>query len=160
MHELAALVGETATTAHELLAGVNTAITLPEVPQSPDFVRVMSLHKSKGLTSRVVIIAAALDGIIPTVSTKAPLDAQEAAVEEQRRLFYVAVTRTGEELLISYPRALPIAQAYRFRANTSTRFRQAREWWARTVPSRYIGEVGAAAPRPVVGADWLAARGT
>jgi superfamily I DNA/RNA helicase len=158
MRELADIVGVSAPTPDELLRGILAALAQPEVPQSPDFVRVMSLHKSKGLTSSVVVVAAALDGIIPTIPAAAPLNEQEAAVEEQRRLFYVAVTRAATELVISYPLALPVAQAYRFRVTTTTRLRVAGEWWARTVPSRYIAELGPAAPRPVGGAGWLSAR--
>jgi superfamily I DNA/RNA helicase len=158
MRELADIVGASAPTADDLLRGILAALTQPEVPQSPDFVRVMSLHKSKGLTSPVVVIAASLDGILPTVSGTAPLDEQEAAIEEQRRLFYVAITRAAAELVISYPRALPVAQAYRFRVAIATRFRTAGEWWARTIPSRYIAELGPAAPTPLVGADWLVLR--
>src|SRR5260370_18003374 len=67
MRELAGSLLPESDTAADLLDGVLRALTQPEVPQSPDFVRVMSLHKSKGLTSPVVIIASAVDGILPTI---------------------------------------------------------------------------------------------
>ena len=40
----------------ELLDLLRTEITQPEMPAEGDFVRLMSMHKSKGLTSRVTII--------------------------------------------------------------------------------------------------------
>lgn len=40
----------------DLLRCIIEAVTQDEVPQNPDFVRVMSLHKSKGLTSESVFI--------------------------------------------------------------------------------------------------------
>ena len=55
------------TTTKELLAALVVGITQVDVPPSPDFVRVMSLHKSKGLTSPVVYVAGLVDGIVPTI---------------------------------------------------------------------------------------------
>jgi superfamily I DNA/RNA helicase len=49
-----------AKTPGELLRSILEAVTQDEVPQNPNFVRVMSLHKSKGLTSESVYISALL----------------------------------------------------------------------------------------------------
>jgi DNA helicase II / ATP-dependent DNA helicase PcrA len=56
-----------AKTPEDLLRCIIEAVTQDEVPQNPDFVRVMSLHKSKGLTSEAVYIVGAVDGILPTI---------------------------------------------------------------------------------------------
>lgn len=85
-----------AQTANDLLHAVVTAVTQDEVPQTPDFVRVMSLHKSKGLTSDVVLVVGAVDGVLPTIRSNDPTEVA-AAINEGRRLFYVAVTRAASE---------------------------------------------------------------
>jgi DNA helicase-2/ATP-dependent DNA helicase PcrA len=54
----------------------------------------MSLHKSKGLSSPVVIIAGCVEGLLPTApEIDASPAERQAAVEEQRRLFFVGLTR-------------------------------------------------------------------
>jgi superfamily I DNA/RNA helicase len=158
MRELAELVAQSATTARELMQGMLAAITQPEVPQSPDFVRIMSLHKSKGLTSPVVFIGSAVDGVIPTVRDGADASAVRAAVEEQRRLFYVAITRASSELVISGPSVMRAADAYAMRVRVRNTFVRAGVSWARTMPTPYLRELGTTQPDPVSGADWLAAR--
>lgn len=58
----------------------------------------MTIHASKGLEFPVVFIAGAEDGIIPHARA---LEEGEQNVEEERRLFYVAITRAREKLFIS-----------------------------------------------------------
>jgi len=72
---------------------VKTQVTQPEMPAEGNFVRVMSLHKSKGLTTRVTIVAGCTQGLIPFHKSDTPPVEQEAVLREQRRLFYVAITR-------------------------------------------------------------------
>lgn len=64
-------------------------------PSDSASVSIMSMHASKGLQFRYVFILNANEGRIP--SHKA---ATEAAIEEERRLFYVAITRASESLCI------------------------------------------------------------
>ena len=63
--------------------------------------RVMSLHKSKGLTSKVVIVAECIEGLVPTLDEDHTPDEAAANLEEQRRLFYVAITRCREIMVLS-----------------------------------------------------------
>ncbi|MDD3078953.1 MAG: UvrD-helicase domain-containing protein [Paludibacter sp.] len=58
-------------------------------------VRLMTFHASKGLEFPVVFIAGAEEGISPT-------NRPDTDMEEERRLFYVAMTRTKEILHISH----------------------------------------------------------
>jgi superfamily I DNA/RNA helicase len=78
----------------ELMQALLDAVTQPEVPPEVTEVRIMSLHKSKGLSSPVVIIAGCVEGLLPVAQdadlTKAENDAR---LEEQRRLFFVGLTR-------------------------------------------------------------------
>ncbi|MCR5218761.1 ATP-dependent helicase [Treponema sp.] len=62
-------------------------------------VNLMTVHASKGLEFPVVFIAGAEEGLMP--HARAVEEGGEAAVEEERRLFYVAVTRARDRLLIS-----------------------------------------------------------
>lgn len=62
-------------------------------------VNLMTVHASKGLEFPVVFIAGAEEGIMP--HARAVEEGGDAAVEEERRLFYVAVTRARDRLLIS-----------------------------------------------------------
>jgi len=67
-----------------------------------DKVNLMTIHSAKGLEFPVVFIAGAEDGLIP--HQKSIDDAEEdegGSIEEERRLFYVAITRAREKLYIS-----------------------------------------------------------
>ena len=69
-------------------------ITNPEVANEGE-VRIMSLHKSKGLTSRATIVTGCSQGLIPSTSFETE-EQSDAKKQEQRRLFYVAITRCRE----------------------------------------------------------------
>ena len=61
-------------------------------------VNLMTIHASKGLEFPVVFIAGAEEGIIPHARS---VEENQGNVEEERRLFYVAITRARDKLLIS-----------------------------------------------------------
>jgi len=60
-------------------------------------ITLMTIHAAKGLEFDCVAIAGMNDGLFPSIREKNPSD-----MEEERRLFYVAVTRAKKELMISY----------------------------------------------------------
>lgn len=62
-------------------------------------VNLMTMHASKGLEFDTVYLAGVEDNIIP--SSRA-LEEDPKAIDEERRLFYVAITRARRELTISY----------------------------------------------------------
>ncbi len=64
-----------------------------------EYLTLSTIHSAKGLEWGVVFIIWALDGRFPSAKAIDTL----AAVEEERRLFYVASTRAKEQLYISYP---------------------------------------------------------
>lgn len=64
-----------------------------EREQNADAVTLSTMHSSKGLEYRVVYILDANEGVTP--HNKAVLDAD---IEEERRLFYVAMTRAKQRL--------------------------------------------------------------
>jgi DNA helicase-2/ATP-dependent DNA helicase PcrA len=75
-------------------------------------VALMTYFKSKGLQWRSVILTSCNEGIIPH---------KRAATEDERRLFYVAMTRASSRLLVSYVK---------------------RTWSASVAPSRFLSEAG------------------
>ncbi len=58
-----------------------------------------TIHSAKGLEWKVVFVIWLLDGKFPSVYSFE----SEEEMEEERRLFYVAVTRAKEQLYLSYP---------------------------------------------------------
>jgi len=62
-------------------------------------VRFSSVHQAKGLEFHAVFVIMLCDGLFPTHRS---LDHPDA-MEEERRLFYVAVTRAEQELYLCYP---------------------------------------------------------
>ena len=64
-----------------------------------DKVQLMTMHGSKGLEFRIVFIIAANEGVIPSWRCGSVDD-----IQEERRLFYVAMTRAKENLVISTTR--------------------------------------------------------
>ena len=66
-------------------------------------VNLMTIHASKGLEFPVVFIAGAEAGLIPHERSIADAegDGEAGSIEEERRLFYVAITRAREKLYIT-----------------------------------------------------------
>jgi DNA helicase-2/ATP-dependent DNA helicase PcrA len=68
--------------------------------KTKDAVTLMTLHAAKGLEFKVVFIAGLEEGLFPlSRSLENPSD-----LEEERRLFYVGITRARERLYLSYAR--------------------------------------------------------
>jgi len=138
--------------AAKLLDAVRTAVTQPELPTDVDYVRIMSLHKSKGLTADLVVVLECIDGLIPFIPPNLPEKEADAQLQEQRRLFYVAITRARSTLILSGAVRMPIKEAYKFQVH----IKQNAGALATTVASRFLAELGPSRPSPVRGEAWLA----
>lgn len=137
----------------DLLGCIRTHVTQPEMPEEGNFVRVMSLHKAKGLTARVAIVAGCTQGLVPYEDTKLPPAEQAAVLSEQRRLFYVAMTRCTEVLALSSFSRIDRSLAWKIGA----RVIGGRSAVATTVASQFMGELGPAAPAARRGLQWAEA---
>ncbi|HPG18753.1 MAG TPA: ATP-dependent helicase, partial [Opitutaceae bacterium] len=63
--------------------------------------RLTTIHQAKGLEYDVVFLIGLADGMFPG---RRAIEAGD--VEEERRLFYVAVTRARNELYLCYPKVM------------------------------------------------------
>jgi DNA helicase-2/ATP-dependent DNA helicase PcrA len=70
-----------------------------QVDPDAEAIKLTTVHQAKGLEFDIVFLIGAADGQLPT---RRSIEADD--VEEERRLFYVAVTRAKNELYISYPK--------------------------------------------------------
>jgi DNA helicase-2/ATP-dependent DNA helicase PcrA len=64
-----------------------------------DFLTLSTVHSAKGLEWSIVFIIWAMEGYFPSSRARASIP----AIEEERRLMYVAATRAKDMLLICYP---------------------------------------------------------
>lgn len=104
------------------LENVALIADIDAVEQSPDVVTLMTLHTAKGLEFPVVFLTGLEEGTLPHA-----LSLEDArALEEERRLCYVGITRAREQLYLSH--------AYSRRTFGTTR---------RMTPSRFLNEVPA-----------------
>jgi DNA helicase-2/ATP-dependent DNA helicase PcrA len=94
-------------------------------------VTMMTVHASKGLEFPVVFIVGLEEELFPMGGR----NGEEANIEEERRLFYVAVTRAEEKLFMSY---------------AANRFKFGKE--ERKARSRFLDEVDASVVRDETGA--------
>ena len=84
-----------------------------EVDPDAEAVAVLTVHKAKGLEFPVVFMTGLIDGRFPARSRREPLALPselvhetlpegDAHVQEERRLFYVGMTRARDELVLSH----------------------------------------------------------
>ena len=83
----------------ELVADLDRRAATAHAPTA-DGVTLATLHSAKGLEWDAVFCVGMHEGMVPSVHADTP-----AAVEEERRLFYVGVTRARVRLSISWARA-------------------------------------------------------
>lgn len=96
--------------------------TNADYKQDTPTVKLMTIHQAKGLEFPYVFVCGMTEGIFP--SHRAIRERREAALEEERRLMYVAVTRAE--------RALFLTESEGYNYNTSTQ----------KYPSRFLQEIG------------------
>jgi len=135
----------------EFLTELTASIAKPEVPTEVTDVRIMSLHKSKGLSSPVTIIAGCVQGLLPRLpDADLTMAEQRAQMEEQRRLFYVGITRVKAmpeygkpgKLVLTHSRQMPVADAMKAGIQPAG----AEYGNAHLIASQFIAELGPTAP--------------
>lgn len=79
-----------------------TMYTSSDEPNDGNFVKLMTVHRSKGLEFNYVFIAGTAEGLFPMIKlTEYDTTSYQTLLEEERRLFYVAMTRAMKCLEIT-----------------------------------------------------------
>jgi superfamily I DNA/RNA helicase len=130
-------------------------ITKPEVPPAVNEVRLMSLHKSKGLSSPFVFISGCVQGLLPKLADPALPPVQRASIyEEQRRLFYVGITRVKADPAAGRPGVLVLTYSQTMLAGLAMQAgidAVQRRGIAYLQPSSFLAELGPSAPVVIAG---------
>lgn len=92
-------------TLENFLQEVSLVADIDTVDDKKNAVTLMTIHSAKGLEFPVVFITGLEEGLFPVSGAIM----EEAELEEERRLFYVAVTRAEQKLYLSFSN-----QRYRF----------------------------------------------
>jgi DNA helicase II / ATP-dependent DNA helicase PcrA len=118
------------------LALISNIDAEPALDQSADneAVNLSSVHQAKGLEYHTVFVIWLTDGMFPSTRSLETRD----SIEEERRLFYVAITRARDELYLTFPHM-------RLNAGYGDMFQR---------PSRFLKEI----PTKLV-EDWQVRRG-
>ena len=89
-----------------LLTNIETEEARPANDED-DRLRLSTIHQAKGLEFKVVFVIMLCDGLFPSSRSLNSVEGEE----EERRLFYVAVTRAKDWLHLSYPLMRTVAAA-------------------------------------------------
>ena len=82
-----------------LVTALETETALRAEEKDAEQVILSSVHQAKGLEWKVVFVIGLTEGSFPSHRSLESAD----AIEEERRLFYVAVTRACDELYLTFP---------------------------------------------------------
>lgn len=89
-------------TLREYLENVSLISATDDLEGESDYIKLMTIHNSKGLEFPVVFLTGVEDDIFPG-SKKVLFNPEE--LEEERRLCYVAITRAEEKLYLTYAKS-------------------------------------------------------
>lgn len=93
-------IGDTAPTLENFLSEIALFSDADSKEEEDDVVTLMTIHSAKGLEFKSVFIAGLEMGIFPSHMVNS-----QREFEEERRLFYVAITRAEKRLTLSYAKS-------------------------------------------------------
>jgi superfamily I DNA/RNA helicase len=136
---------------NEVFSALQESIALPDAPEDIDHIRIMSLHSSKGLSAKLVILCSMIDHLMPFIPDGLEDDEERNSINEQRRLFYVAITRCKASneypgrLIISSFLSIFGLDAVRMGISANPKVQ------LRVSSTRFMKEFGTTAPTPILG---------
>lgn len=134
-----------------LVSMLRYGVSQRETPLESTEVRVMSMHASKGLTADLVVLAGLVDGVMPRIDDRSSPAEQDAQLQEQRRVFFVGLTRTRRILVLSSYSQLDRSTAFRLQVRRGPALAYQ---GFRTFATPFLAELGHELPRSVRGQDW------
>ncbi len=132
----------------EVMKALLETIALPDSPKNIDHARIMSLHSSKGLSAKLVVLTSMIDPLIPFIPRDTSVEDRDHVIQEARRLFYVAITRCKAadnydgRLVISSFLSIAGTEALQMGMNASPR------GMLRTRTTRFVTDFGNISPAP------------
>jgi len=84
------------------LRKVSLVTDVDQWENAADAVTLMTLHSAKGLEFPIVFVTGLEEGLFPILRPAGDEGNMEDALEEERRLFYVGITRAQDRLFLSY----------------------------------------------------------
>lgn len=104
----------------EFLSEVALVADVDGYDERADRVTLMTIHAAKGLEFPVIFLAGIEENILPHARSQATQD----DIEEERRLFYVGITRAKDRLFLSYAETRPLNGRLEFQ-----------------IPSRFLSDI-------------------
>ena len=148
LREIAERALKSAKNIQELYYHIKNNFIRPEVPSG--HIRIMSPQSAKGQTSKVVILTGCNEGLLPFIDPKKPSGHPANNIAEQRRIFYVAITRCTEVLMLSS--FIRIDASYARDINIQSV--PDGKFYRKTIASRFLSELGPTAPHTRTGSEW------
>ncbi len=111
----------------DFLEGLSLLDYSSDLEKQAESVRLMTIHAAKGLEFNSVFVVGLEEGLFPNEGLKK----SELDIEEERRLFYVAITRAKTNLFITYAQARKKGVQYTY-----------------TIPSRFLKELNDNSKKP------------
>lgn len=150
IEEIGLMEGEPIQTMLEkLYSSIVEFVSFPQNVTEHDHVRIMSLHASKGLSAKFVVIMSCIDNLLPRIVPDATVEERRIQLEEQRRLFYVAITRCKSSS--DYPGTLVISSFVGLPGNEALQINipSSPASWRSVRASRFISEFQETAPETI-----------
>jgi DNA helicase-2/ATP-dependent DNA helicase PcrA len=139
------------TTPEQLLERLREELTHPDIPEERAEISIMSLHKAKGLEADLVIISSCIEGLIPLIDEEKTPYEQQQELEENRRLFYVGITRTKKVLILSSILYMNVGTAKQMKIKHT----MINKGLAKVQSSSFLRELGPSCPKPIKGEEFI-----
>lgn len=121
-----------------------------EEGQSRPKLQLATLWGAKGVTADQVYVVGLCEEALPGERTEDYPGSDDEFIEEQRRLFYVSITRTTGVLVLSRPRKIQPGEASKLRLTLKENRR-----WSELHTSPFLREILPMLPESTEGGEWL-----